>query len=96
MTRPPEQLRRAALDSVDTAEKRVKQAIVAAAALEGVLLTTFFLLMDTSNRLHWLILVAALLVYATLSVGLLTLGAHVQACTLRVLKAIDLEHSEEP
>ncbi len=95
MTHSQEQLRRAALDSVDTAEKRVKQALVAAAVLEASLLATFFFLMDTGNRLHWLILVAALLVYATLSVGLLTLGTHVQACTLRVLKAIDLEQAEK-
>ena len=86
-----ETLRKSALDSVDVAEKRVKQALIAAAVIEGVLLATFFFLMDFGNRLHWLILVAALLVYATLSVGLLSLGAHVNASTLRILKAIDLE-----
>ena len=90
-----DKLRKSALDSVDVAEKRVKHALVAAAVIEGVLLATFFFLMDFGNRLHWLILVGALLVYATLGVGMLTLGAHVQACTLRILKAIDLDTSSD-
>lgn len=83
-------VRLAALDEVDRAERAFKAVIWAAGLVEATLLGTFLLLMDFGQRLHWLILVGAGLVYITLSVGLLALGAKGRVNTLQILKAIEL------
>jgi hypothetical protein len=50
-----------------------------------------------SNPAFWLILVAALLTYGTLTAGLMGVGAFVDLNTKRILKAIELgagDHNE--
>ena len=85
-----ENVHRAALDRVDQSKRSVLYAIIAAAFAEVILLLTFLLLADFSNRLHVLIFVAACLVYVTLGFGLVALGALLNRNTLRVLAAIEL------
>ena len=53
----------------------------------------FVLLADFGQRLHVLLLLAAVATYTIVALGLLALGQHVSRCTWRVLKAID---SKEP
>lgn len=79
-----------ALNQIDRAERQYKVAFAAAACLEALGLFAFIMLADFSDRTHVLLLVAAVLVYSTLGLGLVTLGIHVNRCTLRVLKALEL------
>lgn len=81
-------IRRQALDQIDGRQRLVGKIILAAGAVEGVALVGYLLLMDFSNRLHWLILIAAGLVYLTLSLGLLALGAALRDHTRRVVQAV--------
>ncbi len=78
------------LDQVDRAEKRRKAMVVVLAAVEGTLLTTYLVLMDFGNLLHWLILVATLLCYGTIMAGLMVTGAHIDVNTQKLLRAIGL------
>jgi len=90
-----DEIRESTLATVERSEKRVKQLIGLASVIEGALLVTFLVLMDMGERLHWLLLVASLLVYGTLGAGLLTLGAHNNVNTNRILKAIALRDDED-
>lgn len=87
---PIEEARRGALDRVDRAERSYKLVFLAAAAAEAAFLVGYLLLADFSNRLHVLLLLAAVAIYSIVALGLVALGVHVKQCTLRVLKAIDL------
>ncbi len=78
------------LDQVDQAKKRRKALVVVLAAVEGTLLTTYLVLMDFGNLLHWLILVATLLCYGSIMVGLMVTGAHIDVNTQKLLRAIGL------
>ncbi len=78
------------LDTAEKAEKRFNQATLLAGLVEGVLLVTFLLVMDFGQRLHWLLLIAAVLTYGTVAAGLVMMGAFINMNTLRVLKAIEL------
>jgi uncharacterized membrane protein YbhN (UPF0104 family) len=88
-------VRVAALERVDRGRRYLTWAIIAVAMVEATLLVTFLLLMDYRDRLHWLLLVAALLVYCTLGLGLVALGAYVNLVTQRILKAIALQGEPE-
>lgn len=85
-----EEARRGALDRVDRAERSYRLVFLAAAAAEGAFLVGYLLLADFSNRLHVLLLLAAVAIYSIVALGLVALGVHVKKCTLRVLKAIEL------
>lgn len=87
---PIEEARRGALNRVDQAERSYKLAFLAAAAVESAFLVAYLLLADFSNRLHALLLIAAVAIYSIVALGLVALGAYVKRCTLRILKAIDL------
>jgi hypothetical protein len=78
------------LDSAEKAEKRFNQATLLAVLVEASLLVTFLLVMDFDQRLHWLLLIAAVLTYGTVVAGLVMMGAFINMNTLRVLKAIEL------
>jgi hypothetical protein len=85
--------RRAALDRIDRTERAYRAFFLAAAAVEALFLAAFVLLADFGQRLHVLLLLAAVATYTIVALGLLALGQHVSRCTHRVLKAID---SQEP
>jgi hypothetical protein len=78
------------LDTAEKAEKRFIQATLLAGLVEASLLVTFLLVMDFDQRLHWLLLIAAVLTYGTVAAGLVMMGAFINMNTLRVLKAIEL------
>lgn len=80
----------AALDRIDRAERRYKQAFVAAVAVEGALLPVYLLLADLTNRTHVLLLLASVATYTIIAIGLVALGAHVNRNTLRILRAVEL------
>lgn len=83
-------IRRMALDRVDRSRKAHLYWLVIAAIWEGACLVTFLLLMDIHDRLHWLLLVSAGLIYGTLGFSLIALGAYTRSGVLRVLTAIEL------
>ncbi len=78
------------LDTAEKAEKRFNRATLLAVLVEGSLLVTFLLVMDFGQRLHWLLLIAAVLTYGTVAGVLVMMGAFINVNTLRVLKAIEL------
>ncbi len=87
--------RKAALLRIDRNERHYKIAFLAAAVLEGIFLAVFLLLMDFSNRLHTLLLLATVATYSIIILGLVALAAHLNRSTLRLLKAIEVLNSRE-
>ena len=85
-----EEIRADALRHADRAQRDVRLLFALAAIVEFAALGGFILLMNFRDPLHRLLLVHALLIYGTLGVGLVTLGAYVRASALRILQAIDL------
>ena len=83
-------IRRTTLARVEKSERARWWLIVAAAVIEGTCLIAFILLADFGNRLHILLLIGAGLVYGTLAMGILALGAFTQSWCLRILNAIEL------
>ena len=84
-----DQIRKTALDRVDARERTSWWLLGAAATVEAVGLILYLVLMDFSDRLHWLIFIAACLVYGTLTLGLFAVGAEVKASVQRVLRAVE-------
>ena len=84
-----DRIRRSALNHIDKKERASWWLHVAAAVVEGTGLVLYLVLMDFSNRLHWLIFIAACLVYGTVMLGLFALGAEVKASVRRILRAIE-------
>lgn len=87
--------RRAALDEVDRKGRATWGFMIAAAVVEGLGLVLFLVLMDFSNRLHWLILIAACLVYGTVVLSMGALRADLQAGLQRIVRAVE-EIGERP
>lgn len=81
--------RRAALDQIDKSERARKRAVAVAGAIEAVLLVAILITADFGDPLHRLIFFSACLVYGTLGIGLVALGAHVNVSLHRVLRAIE-------
>lgn len=82
-------VRAEALDRMDRAERNYKLAFLAAAFVEAGFLAGYLLLADFGNRLHVLILIAAVAIYSIVGVGLVALGAHINRNTLRIIKAVE-------
>ena len=83
-------IRRETLSRVARSEKYYKIFVGCAALVEGGCLLGFLLLMDFDERLHWLLLVMAGLIYGTLAFGMCALGAYVRHGMLRILAAIEI------
>lgn len=90
MTERPDTHTADALDRIDRAERRYKQAFLAAVAVEGAALPVYLALADFSNRTHVLLLLASVATYTIIAIGLVALGAHVNRNTLRILRAVQL------
>lgn len=80
---------RVTLERVDAARRQYFGMFIGAAALEGVGLAAFLLLADLSDRTHLLILVAAVLTYGTIGLGLCALGVYTRWWALRIVRAVD-------
>ena len=87
-------VRRKALNKIEESEKIARYFFVATAVVEAAALIGYLWLMDFGDRLHWLLLVMAFLIYGTLAFGLLTLGAYTRHWILRVLTAIELRDEQ--
>ena len=85
-----DRIRGATLARLERSERQIKLAVAAAAAWEALFLAAFLFLMEPGNRLHLLLLVASVGGYSLVALGLIALGAFVNRCTLRVLKALEL------
>ena len=85
-----------ALDRIDRAERRYKQAFFAAVAVEALALPIYLALADLSNRTHVLLLIATVATYTIIGLGLLALAAHVNRNTLRILRAVELAAEGRP
>lgn len=83
-------VRAEALDRVERAERHYKLAFFAAAIVESGFLAGYLLLADFGNRLHVLLLIAAVAIYSIVALGLVALGAHINRNTLRIIKAVEL------
>lgn len=83
-------VRGAALDRIEKSARQVKWLMAGAALFEGLFLVTLLLVMDLSNRTHLILLIATVGSYTVIILGLVVLGAHVNHCTARILKAIEL------
>ncbi len=80
------------LDQISRSERLFWWLLVMAGIFEAAFLITYLLVMDFDNRLHWLILIAAGLVYLTTGFWTWALAAHATSRSWRLLKAIDLLH----
>jgi hypothetical protein len=76
------------LARIDRAERNYKLAFAGAVAVEGFFLLAFLFLADFTNRMHVLLLLASVMTYSTLAIGLVALGAHLNRGILRVLQAV--------
>ncbi len=84
-----DRIRRTALDQAEASERSGLWLLVAAAVVEVVGLALYLYLMDFSNRLHWLILIAAGLVYGTLALASSAMAAELKASARRILRAVE-------
>jgi hypothetical protein len=97
MTEPPnlDDLRAAALRRIDAAERNFKLGVVAFAVLEALFGGAFLVLMDFHDRLHWLLLLAAVLTYSTVAAAVFTVGAYIRTSTQGIVNAI-LHERQKP
>jgi len=91
MTAPTDldKVRAAALERMDRAERSYKIGKLFLITFEAALLACVLLTMDYRDRLHWMLLYTALLVYGIWLGGSLTLGSYIKHSTQGILKAID-------
>ena len=91
-----DKVRATALERMERAERSYKIGKVFLITFEATLLACMLLTMDYRDRLHWLLLFTALLVYGIWLGGILTLGSYIKYSTQGILKAIDaLRHAKE-
>lgn len=84
-------LARDVLDNIERSRTHYFGAFIGAALLEAAGLIAYLLLADLRDRTHLLILIAAVLTYGTIAIGLVTLGAYTRWWALRIVHAIDLK-----
>ena len=84
------------LESVEAADRRVDRFILLAAVVEIGLWATFLAVMDFGARLHWLVLIAAVLVYTTIGVGLLALAAYTRLNAIILWKDLSGRVNHKP
>jgi hypothetical protein len=91
-----DKVRAAALERMERAERSYKFGKVFLITFEATLLACMLGTMDYRDRLHWLLLFTALLIYGIWLGGILTLGSYIKYSTQGILKAIDaLRHANE-
>jgi hypothetical protein len=90
-----DKVRAAALEQMDRAERSYKIGKVFLITFEATMLACILVTMDYRERLHWLLLFTALLVYGIWLGGILTLGSYIKFSTQGILKAIDALHQSK-
>ena len=89
------EIRTNTLGQIERNELNYKLAFAGGALVELLFLIAFVLLADFSNRVHLLLLLTTMTIYAILIFGLIALGLHVNRSTLRVLKAVEMLGNEK-
>jgi hypothetical protein len=89
-------IRRAALDSVEASKRQWARALTVFAVVEGACWVAYILFAWFAFPTSVLIAVAALLVYSTVFASIMGLRFHLDNCTQRVLKAVETLASELP
>ncbi len=89
MTDNIDEIRTNTLKQIERTEGHYKLAFVLAAVAEAIFFAAFVLLADFSNRVHLLLLIAAIAIYTIIAAGLFALGMHINRSTLRVIRAIE-------
>jgi hypothetical protein len=87
-------IRKSAFSRIERSERNYKLAFWSALAIETLFIVSFVLLANLHDRLHLLILLAAVATYSIIGLGLFALGAHVSRNTLLVLKSIELAQEQ--
>lgn len=80
----------ATLDRIDRAHRWLIVAIAAATLVEAVGIVAFVLTVDLGDPTHRVLIAHAVLVYGTLSIGLIALAVFSARNTLRVIRAVEL------
>ncbi len=88
-TESADRARLAALDEIDRKGKATWAFMIAAGVVEAIGLVLYLVLMDFSNRLHWLVLIAACLVYGTVVLSISALRTDLQAGLQRIVRAVE-------
>ena len=83
-------VRAAAMARIDRSERNFRLAFIGAGIVESAFIVSFLLLADLSNRLHLLLLISTVSGDSIVVLGLMALGAHINRCVARVLKAVEL------
>jgi hypothetical protein len=77
------------LDQMEQHARRMKLAVVGAAAVEGLLMVVALLAVNWNDRTHVLLFIFSVLGYTIVALGLVALGAHVSRVGGRVVAALD-------
>ncbi|HWB78119.1 MAG TPA: hypothetical protein VG755_24310 [Nannocystaceae bacterium] len=85
----------AALAEADRQERAGRTLLLGAALFEALALAAALAIADLSDRTHLLAIVLAVLVYGTLTLGLVVVDARRRAGELRLLRALELLGTRE-
>jgi hypothetical protein len=77
------------LAQMDQHAQRVRMAVFAAVAIEGLLMLVAMLKLDWSDRTQVLLFIFSVLGYTIVALGLAALGAHVSRVGARIVAALD-------
>ena len=91
-----DQIRRAALDDAEASRRVWTRALTGFAVAEGACWVAYILLAYFEFPVSVLIGVAAVLVYSTVFASIMGLRFHLDSCTQRILKAIEMLSTELP
>ncbi|MCU0238473.1 MAG: hypothetical protein MUC29_03450 [Pyrinomonadaceae bacterium] len=95
MEKQIDNIRENTLTQIEKNEKNYKYAFIGAAVIEMLLIATFLLLADFTNRTHTLLLIVTIATYTIIGFGLMALGSHINRNTLRILQAIQISNENE-
>lgn len=76
------------LDQMEQHARRIRLAVLGAAAVEGLLVVVALLTVDWGNSTHVLLFVFSILGYTIVALGLVALGAHVSRVGARIVAAL--------
>jgi Na+/citrate or Na+/malate symporter len=82
-------IREGVLTRMERADRMMRLAIFAGAAVELVLFAIAIYMVDWHNRVETLLFVFSVLSYTIIVLGMVALAAHVSRCVGRVLAAMD-------
>lgn len=97
-SRPPKPalaaLRRDVLGQIDRVRRFASGTLVVVAIVEAALFIKLLTMVDFADHLHVMLLVITGLVYGTLGLGLVALGAYVRFWILQAVKALEPRATE--